>query len=690
MEIYQLKVFIAVADRMSFSDAAKALNLTQPAVSTKIKLLERELKTQLFVRTGRGISLTSCGEFLLEEGRKLVDQESKLVQSLENSSQGLASGLTIACPLSIREGWLPDIIYPFRQQHGPSAIKLSIFNSSQDIYQAVEDGKADFGLSALPRQDAAADIITLTVGSIHYALVQAHGNPHLLPTELPSLHDLLQYPWVVFTPAYLSRQVFEARLSELKLSLSDIPHLEEVDSPQLMSQYLTQGGYLGFASDLELLPQNMGDRIQFNPLQEFQLGTGIYLVIRQKQSQEQTSCQITGIDSLRPSHAALRSLAHLKPRTTTLKSFFTTMAEVIPGKGYATQRANSEKANPDQLDGASTRLGQNYAHFDLSRLFFQPSDSRRAQEPITVSIGTIDRSIKDLPAGLLIRKLGLLDHYMPREGKYEGMQVAWHDHQFGKPILDKLNQGQLDIAVLGDYPLLLSGLTTSTYLVSFVAINPKGSGGGIAVPRSSSLDTITDLKGHTVRFIPCTSVYGLILRSLNHAQILEDVELEEHCGLLADALPHHYSEPFALSARKMRVLGENLRLLLDGDLCGLPNFDGIVVRKAFADEHPEVVVAYLRSLVAAQNWYRNSPHAAPAISRWLNLNSSSTSLQILAASTRDKLSNPYYPETRIRTDWVKSHINAFRQISKSREIGTIQLNQWIRPDFLQDAMRLQG
>ena len=66
MEIYQLKVFLAVARCLNFTEAAESLNLTQPAVSAKIKSLESDLKTSLFDRLGRQIQLTEIGQYLVK------------------------------------------------------------------------------------------------------------------------------------------------------------------------------------------------------------------------------------------------------------------------------------------------------------------------------------------------------------------------------------------------------------------------------------------------------------------------------------------------------------------------------------------------------------------------------------------------------------------------------------------------
>ena len=83
-----LRCFLEVARCLSFTEAADALNLTQPAVSAKIKSLESTLGTALFHRLGRRIELTQVGEYLFEEGPQLVDLSSKLVSEIESIKQG--------------------------------------------------------------------------------------------------------------------------------------------------------------------------------------------------------------------------------------------------------------------------------------------------------------------------------------------------------------------------------------------------------------------------------------------------------------------------------------------------------------------------------------------------------------------------------------------------------------------------
>jgi DNA-binding transcriptional LysR family regulator len=108
MDFRQLRTFSCVAELGSLSKASDTLRVAQPALSRQIKLLEHELRTELFTRNGRGMVLTEAGRLLLARTSGIVRQIDQIRDDIQ-SAQGPPSGHvvlgmvpTVSCVLSGR------------------------------------------------------------------------------------------------------------------------------------------------------------------------------------------------------------------------------------------------------------------------------------------------------------------------------------------------------------------------------------------------------------------------------------------------------------------------------------------------------------------------------------------------------------------------------------------------------------
>ena len=88
MEFRQLRYFVAVAEELNFSRAAKRLHISQQALSKQIRDLELELEIQLFYRTKHHVQLTEAGAVFLKESRQLLHQAQKAVQLSKRAARG--------------------------------------------------------------------------------------------------------------------------------------------------------------------------------------------------------------------------------------------------------------------------------------------------------------------------------------------------------------------------------------------------------------------------------------------------------------------------------------------------------------------------------------------------------------------------------------------------------------------------
>ncbi|MFH7243618.1 MAG: LysR family transcriptional regulator [Spirulina sp.] len=676
MEIYQLKVFLEVARCLSFTEAADTLNLTQPAVSAKIKSLEAELETPLFHRLGRRVELTEIGNYLLAEGPQLLEMEQRLKAEIEEIKQGKHSALTIGGMADVMDHWLPSVLYDYRRLHPAVQTRCVQFTSAEELYRAIKSGEVDLGISDLSYATF-DDLAETAIDSVHYSLAVSSSH-RLAQQPWLSLQELKDESWVLLPEGSPSRIMLQKRMQELGLELSDFAHVEVVDSLSQVRTYLMQGHYLGFVSDFELHLESQAGLIRHVPLEEFALGSPLFLLMAKRLNR--------ALESSVPGGSSRSSLEAVRQFVTLLKTRQTSRSPLLATSSYPLA--------PSQPAATMARVPQFQAPNFLVR-----SVSPGNTDTIRLTIGTQNRTIQTITAGLIIQRLGLLEHFLPRHGRYSGTryQIRWADYSSGAPIVEGLQTQQIDIGILGDYPLLLSALPGAdnpacTRLISFVASNPDGTGNDIIVPHQSSLHCIEDLAGRVIAVPFGSAAHGMVMRSLHHCDLLDAVTLTtidacNQCTRRPSGSANHAIDGYAYFAPFHEIAKHKgqFRRLLSHQLDGLPTFHGVVIRDELADQYPEIAVAYLRALLAAQYWYATQPIAPTLVSRWVNMDAAIVSKTLLSG-TGDSLDVVYRPETQLRADWLQAHIQALSQIAGQETLGHINLEGWMQPEFLAAAV----
>lgn len=133
MNLHALRIFCSVASKKSVTEAAKALLISQPAVTMQIRNLEKETGLMLIVPKGRGIELTEAGEFLFKQAEKLFDMEADIEKKLEQYTKGGPEELRISSTYLPANFLLPSWLAKFKNQFPHVNVKLYSGNSKQVI-----------------------------------------------------------------------------------------------------------------------------------------------------------------------------------------------------------------------------------------------------------------------------------------------------------------------------------------------------------------------------------------------------------------------------------------------------------------------------------------------------------------------------------------------------------------------------
>ena len=202
MDWDKLKIFHAVAEAGNFTKATYVLNLTQSAISRQIQSLEQELKTQLFERNSRGLSLTENGEYLFKTAHEVISKLKDVESTLIDNKDKPSGKLTVTTVVSFGTTWLTPRIEEFMKLNPEIEIELIFDDKELDL----STRQADIGIwMRRPKQlnyiqKKLIDINYHIYGSRKY--LEQYGYPKKL-SEL-NKHKFISYgrgaPSPVFNP----------------------------------------------------------------------------------------------------------------------------------------------------------------------------------------------------------------------------------------------------------------------------------------------------------------------------------------------------------------------------------------------------------------------------------------------------------------------------------------------------------
>jgi len=154
-ELWQLRYFIALAERLHFGRAAAALHISQPPLSRAIRALEDRLGVTLFNRSRRRVELTPEGSRLLEDAKRLLEQVDRTVQDLRAMAGGDRGRLRVGFVSLADYGVLPSLLKAYKAAHPGVGLGLREM-LSPDQAAALVSGELDFGLLLPPVAGAAS------------------------------------------------------------------------------------------------------------------------------------------------------------------------------------------------------------------------------------------------------------------------------------------------------------------------------------------------------------------------------------------------------------------------------------------------------------------------------------------------------------------------------------------------------
>lgn len=240
-----LALFRAVAEHGNITAASAALNISQPAVSSQVAALERDLGVKLFDRLPRGVRLTDVGRVLFDYAWRIGQLESEASQAVQDHL-GLRKGrLAIGASTSIGSYFLPELMGTYAQEHPGVQLSLIISNT-EDIQRDLADGTLDIGLT---EGFASADDFHIEVfREDELLLIAPKGHP-LTERSPVTLDELMKFPLLAREQGSGTRAVLERELGRHDIQFQPAMSL---GSTEALKRAVAAGLGLAWISELTL------------------------------------------------------------------------------------------------------------------------------------------------------------------------------------------------------------------------------------------------------------------------------------------------------------------------------------------------------------------------------------------------------------------------------------------------------
>lgn len=205
MNLKALKCCLEVARLSSFTSAAQALHIAQPALSMAVGRMEDELGVTLFNRAGRKVTVTAEGQRFLTRVEVALLELDMARQELRDMAHLHSGEIRLGVPPMFGLNYIPEVLCAFRNQY-PGIVMTVVEGSADDISQRLEDRSIDIALLESRRVNPTWDSVLLGTDEMVLCMNKQHPLCHEPFLEARDLHD---QPMVVFDQTFLQRHMLD-------------------------------------------------------------------------------------------------------------------------------------------------------------------------------------------------------------------------------------------------------------------------------------------------------------------------------------------------------------------------------------------------------------------------------------------------------------------------------------------------
>ncbi|HSV44561.1 MAG TPA: LysR substrate-binding domain-containing protein [Ramlibacter sp.] len=274
MDLKQLEYFVRVAELGSFTRAAVALDIAQPALSRQVRLLEVELRQNLLIRNGRGAIPTDSGKLLLEHGRGILHQVDRLREELGRVRGGLSGRVAIGLPPSVAKVLTVPLTREFRQRMPDATLSVGE-NLSMGMQEALANGRLDIALLYNANPSPGIELTPLLEENLYLVQRREKAASARRPRTVP-LRDVAQLPLVIPTRPNAIRMLVETEMAAQGLR----PQVAlEIDGVAAILDLVADGAGSAILSRNAVVTSGRPDAFTLRPIGPPALRSKLYLAM---------------------------------------------------------------------------------------------------------------------------------------------------------------------------------------------------------------------------------------------------------------------------------------------------------------------------------------------------------------------------------------------------------------------------
>ena len=224
-----------IVDTNSFTKAADALALTQPAVSQHIHNLEEELGVKLFIRNHNQLRLTANGEIVDKYARRLLAISNNLIQSLKDEKENVSS-LTVGITHSVESSQIVEALAEYSNQSKGLTIKV-VTDTVENLHKMIRNFELDFLIINGKLKDSKINYMTMDTDCLVLAVSPTH---RLAAQNTVTLEELKKEKLILRLPTSNTISLFDQALNQNNLSVSDFDVVLEMDNIATIKDLIRQ------------------------------------------------------------------------------------------------------------------------------------------------------------------------------------------------------------------------------------------------------------------------------------------------------------------------------------------------------------------------------------------------------------------------------------------------------------------